>query len=327
MNLVALFDQLEIPEQSKENTLIAIAVPGFPNFRIAVGVEATPVLLFSTAKNGSSIKLKNVRLKYLSVNQNVECKVTENSVITLQSFTLISFASSDRHLQGYFLQIAETLVRSLGTNPTDEQILDTLLKFVEVFRSLSDAPRKTVQGLWAELFLIKQSRVPRMLVEYWHVNPEEKFDFNASDERIEVKSNTKMERVHFFSAEQLSPPDNVQVLVASLLLKQTNAGISFQSLVDEIAANLSDNLELVRKLHSTVCKTLGASLEDSIAVKYDPILAMESLRFFRYQDIMKIESDDIPPGVSEVRYRSDLSHVSPVDILQLETRGRLFGGL
>jgi len=324
MNLIELFDRLEIPEQSTVKTLSAVPLPGYPNFRIAVDVEGSPVLLFSPESVGESVSLKNVRLKYLSVIQNVECKVIEDNASKLQPFTLITFTSSDRHLQEYFLRISESLIKSLGIHPSEQQIVDTLFKFVEVFRALSDAPTNTVQGLWAELFIISSAHQPRIFLEYWHSVPEEKFDFNANEERIEVKSSTSMERVHIFSSDQLCPPQNVQVLVASLLLKQTNLGTDIRNLVDNITSKLADDLELIDKLHSNVCKTLGSSLEYSIAIKFDLRMAQDSLRFYRHQDIKRIDSTDIPSEVSEVRYRSDLSNIPPVDITQLKANSRLF---
>src|SRR5437867_6858805 len=64
-------------------------------------------------------------------------------------------------------------------------------------------------------------------------------------------------------------------------LFRSSVGVNVQHLVDAIVAKVSDDLDLVEKLHSTVCKTLGASLEDSIAIKYDPVMARDSLRFYR----------------------------------------------
>jgi hypothetical protein len=316
MNLIDLFDLLTIPEQSTEThkVLSATPLPDYPNFRIAVNSEGNPVLLFSPVKAESNIKINNVRLKYLALNQNIECKVIENKASRIQSFTLITFTSPDRHLQEYFLHISETLVKSLGIKSTEKQIADTLLKFVEIFRALSDTPTNTVQGLWSELFLISISHQPNILIDYWHSVPEEKYDFNANEERIEVKSSSSMERIHFFSSEQLNPPAGVQVLVASILLKQTSVGVDIQNLIDLISSRIQDNLELIDKLYSIVFKTLGSSLEFSISYKYDPKIAKESLCFYRHQDIIKIELENIPAEVSEVRYRTDLSKVDSVNI-------------
>ena len=85
---------------------------------------------------------------------------------------------------------------------------------------MTDSPTNTVNGLWSELFLIENSTNPKELINYWHNLPEEKFDFNAGKERIEVKSSSSFERKHIFSAEQLNPPSDTQVLIASVFLKQ-----------------------------------------------------------------------------------------------------------
>ena len=206
MNLIELYDSLSSPESIDEKTFSAIPIPEFPNFRIAVDVNGYPVLLLSVANAVKNIALKNFRLKYLQLEQNIECKISENEKIDFQNFTVITFTSVDRNLQEYFLRISETLVRTLNNRPTQQQVIESLNKFVEVFRALTDTPTNTVHGLWTELFLIDNSIDAKTVLNYWHSIPEEKFDFNSGAEKIEVKSNSNFERIHTFSSEQLNPP-------------------------------------------------------------------------------------------------------------------------
>lgn len=314
MNLIELFDGLEIPTGTDANILSAIPLPDYPQFRVATNAGGDPILLFKTTRTAQSYKLKSIRLKYLSLTYDVECKIIEKGNSSLHTFTIITFAGSDRGLREYFLRVAETLIKSLAVDPTDRQIADSLFRFVEIFQALSAAPSNTIQGLWAELFLIDASKRPGNLIHFWHSLPEEKFDFNAGDERIEVKSSESMERVHSFSAGQLCPPDGVQVLIASVLLKQTNAGKDIQQLTESISARLGHRLDIVEKLHAIVSRTLGSSLTNALSTKYDYTVAHNSLRFYRHQDIYKIALEHIPPAVTEVRYRSDLSSVPHVVI-------------
>ena len=49
-----------------------------------------------------------------------------------------------------------------------------------------------------------------------HNIPEEKFDFNAYSEKIEVKTTSNFERVHVFTAEQSNPTmDSVYTIQVS----------------------------------------------------------------------------------------------------------------
>jgi hypothetical protein len=326
MNLIELYDTLLIPENDTK-VFNAIPIPEYPEFRVAIDFEGNAVLLLSVTKRIKDINLKNFRLKYLQLEQNLECKISENGTSRLQTFTVITFKSNDRNLQEFFLRIAETLVKTIGTNPTQQQVVDSLKKFVEVFKALTDTPTNTVNGLWAELFLIDNANNPQTLLSYWHSIPEEKFDFNAGIERIEVKSSSTFERKHIFSSEQLNPPADTQVLIASIFVKQNNSGVNIQQLTDNICRKFGRDYELIEKLNSIVCKTLGSSLEHSIVIKFDYDIAKQSLCFYKHQDIGKIEAVYIPKEVSEVRYKSDLTDSVQTDINKLKNKQKLFSGI
>lgn len=211
--------------------------------------------------------------------------------------------------------------------PTQKQIIDSLNKFVEVFRALSDPPSKTVHGIWSELFIIDNSKKPELLLNYWHNLSEEKFDFNSGDEIIEVKSNSNFERIHFFSSEQLNPEEGTNLLIASLFIRQNNSGHSIQQLISSITSKINQETDLADKLNNVVCRTLGNSLEEAINIKFDYDIAKDSLLFYNYQDIYKIEKIDIPEKVSEVKYKSDLSSLKPIKLSNLKKAGNLFRGL
>ncbi|MBL0145400.1 MAG: PD-(D/E)XK motif protein [Chitinophagaceae bacterium] len=326
MNLIELYDTLSFPD-GDEKVFNAIPIPEYPNFRVAIDIEGNPIILLSVANAINNIALKNFRLKYLQLEQNIECKISEKGKSSFQTFTVITFTSADRNLQEYFLRISETLVKTLSNKPTQQQVIESLNKFVEVFRALTDTPTNTVHGLWTELFLIDNSKNPQTLLNYWHNIPEEKFDFNSGRERIEVKSNSNFERQHTFSSEQLNPPEGTQVLIASIFVRQNNAGQSIQQLVDNITIKINHNFDLTDKLNNIVCKTLGNSLEQSIKIKFDYNIARESLLFYRHQDISKIEEVHIPDAVSEVRYKSDLSTLKHIDLTALVNNGELFNSI
>lgn len=327
MNLIELYDSLSLPEVENDKTYNAVPIPEYPRFRIAINIEGNPVLLLSIANAVKNIALKNFRLKYLQLEQNIECKISENGKSSFQTFTVITFTSADKNLQEYFLRISETLVKTLSNKPTQQQVIESLNKFVEVFRALTDTPTNTVHGLWTELFLIENSTNPKTLLNYWHNIPEEKFDFNSGEEKIEVKSNSNFERLHTFSSEQLNPPAGTQVLIASIFVRQNNAGQSIQQLVDSIATKVQHDIDLADKLNNIVCKTLGNSLEQSIKIKFDYNLAKDSLQFYNYLDISKIEEVYIPNEVSEVKYKSDLSEIKNIELIKLNNKKQLFKSL
>ena len=326
MNLIELFDTLTFPEGNGK-LFNAFQIPGYPNFRIAVDFEGNPIILLSIVNVVRDLSLKNFRLKYLLLEQNIECKITENGESSLQTFTVIKFISVDRNLQEYFLRIAETLIKTLSNKSSQSQIIDTLNKFVEVFRALTDTPTNTVHGLWSELFLIDNSVNVSSLLYYWHSIPEEKFDFNSGPEKIEVKSNSNFERIHTFSSEQLNPPPGTQVLIASVFVRQANTGKNIQQLVDSITSKIQYDSELTFKLNNLVCMTLGNSLEQAILIKFDYNIAKDSLQFYRHQDVRKIEEIYIPDEVSAVKFTSDLITLKSIKPTEIKMSGLLFDAI
>lgn len=326
MNLIELFNSLDIP-QNDSKVFNAVPIPDFPNLRVGVDFEGNPVLLISVAKKIKDFSLKNLRLKYLQLEQNLECKIYEGEAYKSLTLTALTFRCIDPNLQEYFLRISESLVKSIGQNPTQQEVVESMKKFIEVFKTLTESPTNTVNGLWAELFVIENASDPKTLLNYWHNVPEEKFDFNAGLERIEVKSSSNFERKHIFSSEQLNPPHDSRVLIASVFLKQHNSGHTIQQLLDSITEKLDSDLDAIDKLTSIVFRTLGNSLEHSIAMKFDYEIAKQSLKFYDTSDIEKIEQVNIPTNVSEVKFKSDLSNIEPVNLLTIKDKRTLFDAI
>ena len=323
MSLFEAFSNLEIPRTENSKIFNATALNDFPFSKIGVNFLGFPVILISSKFDQTYLSQKNIKLKYIELTHNLECKVTESGKSKIDNYAVIVFKSNEGNLQNYFFGISLSLLSSLSKKPTQKEVFEIFKNFVEIFRSLTETPTKTIQGLWAELILIEQSKKPETLINYWHNNPEEKFDFNADNEKIEVKSSSNLERVHIFTAEQLNPTNENQVIIASIFTKQISNGVTILELLDNIANRLSDN-ELIAKIYSVIAKTLGNTFEQTTKIKYDYELAKNSLRFYKHQDISKVERINIPERVSEVKFKSDLTNIKPIDISTILTNGKLF---
>ncbi|NQU35399.1 MAG: PD-(D/E)XK motif protein [Bacteroidetes bacterium] len=326
MKLIDIFLELDLPSASNRNLFNASTLDDYSFAKVAINGDGFPVILISSLIDGTHLSKKNIRLKYLELTHNLECKISENSKVKFAEFSVIIFKSNQSYLQKYFLGIAETLIKSLSLNPTQKEVYNSFNSLVEIFRSLSETPTKTVQGLWSELLVIEMSNNPETLLNYWHCKPYEKFDFNADNEKLEVKSNSNLERIHIFSSEQLNPTGNNQIVIASLFTKQKVSGISIEDLLLSIKEKTTEN-ELVEKLFLIVSKTLGNTIEQSIKIKFDYDLAKNSVEFYKHQDISKIEKINIPYKVSEVRYKSNLTDIKPIVPQELKIGGQLFDAL
>lgn len=116
-------------------------------------------------------------------------------------------------------------------------------------------------------------------------------------------------------------------MLASIFIKQNNSGWSIKQLVDSISKKVGYEYELIEKLDSIIFKTLGNSLEHSIVIKFDYEIAKRSLQFYNHKDISKIEEIHIPNTISELRYKSDLTDIKPIEIFKIKDKQALFNAL
>lgn len=303
------FENLPIPNTTKEHSYSAVAVKGFENHRIAKDFNENPCILISVTQKKQNFKVARQKLYNLSITHNLSCEIHVENKKEEHNFSVIRYSGNDRDLKRYFLKACEILVPSLGNSPDNKQITHTVNKFIELFKVLKEPPKKTLQGLWSELFLIHQSNNPRELVRAWHTIPEEKYDFSIANLRIEVKSSSTRSRTHHFSIEQLLPPLKSKLYVASLFVEILAGGKSVEHLLNEIVERLDNEFDLIEKLNFLTYSTLGGAFDKIENVYYDYQLAKDSLRLYNSMDIPKIEF--APDDVFDVRFKSSIDNVKP----------------
>ena len=181
-------------------------------------------------------------------------------------------------------------------------------------------------GLWAELFLILTAAEPDILVDAWHHDPTERYDFSLGGEAVEVKSSGNRTRVHQFSFEQAWPPAGQTVLVASLFVERAQNGRSLGQLWEEVRSLPRLNLEARLRIEEACLRALGDSWADARADAFNWELAAGSLAFYRVNDIPRVGFDQ-PPEVFEINFATNLGGVRAVALRNLSNRNRLFQAL
>ena len=156
-------------------------------YRLGKNPVGAPALLIQSSPDRRS-NTSPIRLQHLYVVHDVDCVVHGERGTKSGKFSVISCVEADRTIEIHFLHVIEALLPVLGEHPNTRSINQAIDQLVELFRALRRSPIKTTQGLWAELFLLSESRDPTKLVDAWHTVPEDLYDFNDSDHRIEVKS-------------------------------------------------------------------------------------------------------------------------------------------
>lgn len=323
MALAEIFERLPGPRSSGALPSFSTAVIPGGLHRIGRDAQGAAALLLATGQ-GDPPGRAPLELEHLVVQYAVPCLIWKEDGSSEESvFTLIRCREADRVLVGYFLGVLDSLVPILGSSPSEARVREVVGYLVELFRALQTPRRKTVQGLWAELFLIAQASEPCELVRAWHRDPAEPFDFSIPTQRLEVKSTVGPARTHHFSLEQLSAPAGVRILVASLIVARAGGGVSVAELSTRARARLGGDVSLMLKVERVVADSLGQDWRLGLEESFDIDRAAESLAFFRASDIPCVDRR-LPAEVSEVHFRADLGRIAAADSRELQREEGIF---
>ncbi|WP_158847113.1 PD-(D/E)XK motif protein [Algibacter sp. L1A34] len=306
VDLKEIYDVLPLPTNQNSNSYSAKAIKGFKNHRIAKNYANNPSLLIFISEQNQDFLIANQNLFSIKISHNLKCEIESDKKSTCNNFSVVSYIGQNDEIKNIFLSTCQVLIKSLGQNPSNKKIKTIVSKFIELFKSIKEPPRKSIQGLWAELLLIEQSNSPINLINAWHCVPEEKFDFSFDQLRIEVKSSGSDTRTHHFTIGQLKSINNTEIFIASILMKTNTGGLSISDLLNNINNKLTDFQKQKEKLHLLVYATLGMDIDKVSLVKFDYELAKGSLQFYNSKEIPKIESELIPKEVSNVKFTSNL---------------------
>jgi len=291
------------PPQSGE--LTADRVPGSRVHRVAKDAQGRACFVVAAQSDVSDCA--PVELQNLSIRYQVRCRIREVGGKQQEGvFTLITYTGPDKALRELFLRAVHDVLRRVGDRCRVSELSDGLDGLVRLFAALARPQRKTVQGLWAELFVIVAATDPCKLVEAWHAEPQDRYDFNAGTQRLEVKSASGRLRKHHFSLSQLEPPEGSTVVVVSLLMERAGAGTSLGELCGRARRLLTRRHDLQQRVDSVVADSLGESLSQALEVAFDEELARESLAFIATESIPRI-ARPLHAAITEVAFAVDVS--------------------
>jgi hypothetical protein len=294
---------LNAPQASGGLTFATVAIPGASAARL--GRSATgPALLFEISEPiplAAPIVLKNLAVKF-----NALCRIEHDGQLQEGRFTVVMCTTMDTNLHEIFLDALQNFVnRPLFGD--EKQITAVIGALVELFRALNRSPLTSVLGLWGELFLMSVASDCDLLLDAWHIMPNDRYDFAYGSERIEVKT-TVGRRQHTFSLDQLQPPRGVELTVVSIVTESSAAGATIQDLIS-IISDRSAIPDAVSRLVNSAAKALGADISEWGTQRYDPARAVERLAFFSPSEVPKPVVASA--RVLDVRFRVDLEGIQP----------------
>lgn len=288
------------------STFVVTNVEGLEH-RIGRSYDGSPMFFVNCADDE---KISDIKLDILSVLFNRQCKITDTETLSTYSglFSIIQLNSDNKELVKYFLEVIGLVLNRLGVTPSVEDLRKELIKVIRLFSNPPKFNKDVIRGLWAELLVIDQSKDPGYLINSWHVVPEDKFDFNDGENKIEIKSTSRLERIHAFSLEQLCPNPGSKLLIGSVFVVQSGMGKSVFDIENSIQTRLINTSQIL-KLREIILSTIGANIVTVENMYFDYTMGSQSLTFFDYAQVPSIPKGLVPCEVSNVHFSSDLSNI------------------
>jgi hypothetical protein len=324
--LLDLFDTLHAPLTATAEAphFCATQLEGPGDRHLAKDADGRPVLLFGIQRRAGERVPLNYALENLRVEYDLTCRIAgKQGQPRVVQFTVLRCLSDDRGIREYFLRTMEMLLAALPADASVSDVSAAVERLVALFQAMQQPSTRSTQGLWAELFIIVHAPDSLAMLEAWHSDVGDEADFSQGEERLEVKCSGDRTRRHYFSLEQVSPPADTMQLIASLFVEQAADGTTLGQLWERVRTIAAGSAELLLKIERVCLLALGETWQEARQRAYDAQRAAESLAFYNADEIPKVDGD-LPEGVSEVRFRSDLSLVSPIDPLDYRGGRGLF---
>ena len=307
-----LYDKIrELSVLPEENRYHVVSLPN-KFHKLGISGEGYPKFFVITSDNSV---MQNLNAELLSVEYNVSCSIIEDNIaFDNQSFTIITLRSQNEQLQRVFIDVFLLMLDSLPSKPSNMILASKIENLLSIFAKLKRRPIHKLQGLWAELLLIEQSKEPTIVARSWHASLNAKYDFSLGGDKIEVKSTQSENRIHHFSLDQLNPSINSRLLICSIVVRESaqgEMGFSIFDLYNRIIQRVDDS-EVRIHLYEIIADTLGSDFFDAQKKFFDYVEACDSLALYNYVDVPKINKDMVPDHVTEVRFTSNLSFLEDV---------------
>lgn len=323
-NVFKIFQELKNESPKNGDSFAIASLPTIKNHKVGISQNGQP-MFFIKCDNNTKAKSLDTNLEFISVLYNRQCQlINKKGKIEEDIYTVISLKSDSDYLLEYFLKIVFVLIKNISEKPLLKDLKIEIEKLINLFNKFSKPALKTIQGLWAELLIIEQSKNPDYLIQSWHSSTTDKYDFNDGIDKIEVKSTVKNRRIHNFSLEQLTPNSSSKLIIASIFAIETGAGTTIFDLVESIENKIKDK-NLAFRVNEMVALTLGKDFEKSFDIFFDYQFAVDTVQYYDSLDIPTINRTNIPSNISNIRFDCDLTDVKTAN--KTRTKSKLHNSL
>lgn len=313
MNLEQRFR--ELTSSPADHSFTIAPLPDMDGVFLGADRLGRPALFIESADRDRQPVVRTAHVS-LHIGGRFEVANGDNGAVpkTFHALQCESIDPDDRHA---FLLLVEAFLAARRSAPSGETLAAFFHALVRMFsvQAARDLAAER-QGLWGELFVMSRLRGFQFWAPFWHKDPARRFDFSAVGRRVEVKTALGPERIHHFSHGQLFQAAGEEVVIASLLLRGDDVGLSLRDLIQEARGGFEDAGSLL-SLERAV-RVAGMHMTDDPGPVFDPLEAERLLCWYWAADAPHFQVPE-PAGVSDTRYRVDLSTaatVSPAALAQ-----------
>lgn len=183
---------------------------------------------------------QDIKLRFVGVQFSRQCNIAlTDGREAAGIFTIIRLEENDPDIVRVFLRLLEEAFCGADSPRTNRAVAEQILELAELFRQVENS-HKDLVGLHGELAIITGAGSQDKAARSWCLHKNSKYDFVCEGFALEVKATLKASREHRFSLDQLRPPSNLNVYVASVQLTQAHGGKSIGEVVDGILGSLRD---------------------------------------------------------------------------------------
>ena len=292
-------------------TFSVVEVSSTPRAYAAIDKERRPALLVET----SSAASREIVRRGLRLQHRASCHVEVGGAARTITASLVACEADDPALQEAFVSIGEIVLSRLSS-ASEAKVAAILEELVELLERPGEPSREGAVGLFAELLVLSLARDPRVAVRAWRVGISDRYDLVLGRGRIEVKASGTRERRHRFSLEQCVPDPGTHAFVASTLVLEGSGGTGVRDLAARVQAIVRAETDLTMKIQRALLAVMG--LPRPGEPTFDEAHAVAKLRWYDVCDVPAVRT--APPGVDQVRFRTDLANIVPMAPSDVEAR-------
>ena len=184
MKILNRLNKLKKPRSKNKNIFNSLKINNSSKHLIGIDNKGLIVVLINSIKpKGNGEYLSNIIIKH-----GVNCSVHLKHEKLTKKFTMIKCLSNDNSTKELFLMSLERILENIPNEVSEIKIDELTKKLVKLFEKLSNKINIDLTGFWGELFIIDYLKSTELLVEAWHSETNDLFDFFLKNLALEVKT-------------------------------------------------------------------------------------------------------------------------------------------